>query len=221
MKPVVFLNFKSYPQAVGKEGLELAQTALDVAEEHGVELYIAPQLVDTSMFCYSGIPVFAQHCDPVVGNGGTGRISVDTLTKLHVKGLLINHSEYPQELGEILFLVGEARRRGLKSCVCIPDEKLLDALGNSAPDFLAVEPPELIGGNISVSSAKPELLSSVFGFIEANMRSTRGICGAGIKSGEDVRKAKALGAAGVLVASGYVLADNPRRALEDLVTGFG
>jgi len=53
------------------------------------------------------------------------------------------------------------------------------------------------------------------------MRSTRGICGAGIKSAEDVRKAKALGAAGVLVASGYVLADNPRRALEDLVSGFG
>jgi len=133
MKPVVFLNFKSYPQAAGKEGLELAQTALDVAEEHDVELYIAPQLVDTSMFCYSGIPVFAQHCDPVIGNGGTGRISVDTLTRLHVKGLLINHSEYPQ--GEILFLVGEARRRGLKSCVCIPDEKLLGGFGESCTGF--------------------------------------------------------------------------------------
>ncbi|MEM0120858.1 MAG: triose-phosphate isomerase [Thermoprotei archaeon] len=221
MRPVVFLNFKSYPQAAGKKGLKLAQIALEVAKEYDVEIYIAPQLVDTSMLSYSGVPVFAQHCDPMVGNGGTGKIGVDTLEMIGAKGLLINHSEYPQTVGEILFLVGEAKRRGLKSLVCIPDEHLLYDLKDSTPDFLAVEPPELIGGNISVSAAKPELLTSVFEFVASSMRSTRRVCGAGIKSGEDVRKARVLGAEGVLVSSGFVLADDPKSALEDLATGFG
>jgi triosephosphate isomerase len=220
MRPIIILNFKSYPQAVGTSGLELARTAMEVAGSHGVELYVAPHVVDTSMYCFNGIPVFAQHCDPVEGNGGTGRVTVDGLAKLNAKGILINHSEYPQEIKEILFLVGAARKYGLKTCICIPNDSFLSRLRGAEPTFLAVEPPELIGGDVSVSSAKPQLLSSVFRYLSANMPSTRGICGAGIKKSDDVRKAKALGADGVLVASGYVLANNPRRFLEELITGF-
>lgn len=221
MKPVIFLNFKSYPQTVGKAGLELAKDAVELAERHGVELYVAPHLVDTSMMSYAGLPVFAQHCDPIVGNGGTGRVTLDSLAKLGVKGVLINHSEYPQTLEEILFLASKSREFGLKSCVCIPDEKILEDLRRVEPDFLAVEPPELIGGNVSVSVAKPGLLRRVFGYVYENMRSTRPICGAGIKTLEDVRAAKRLGAEGILVASGFVLSSNPKKSLEELIAGFG
>lgn len=221
MRPVIILNFKSYPQAAGKAGLRLAELAVELASSHHVELYVAPQLVDTSMMSYAGIPVFAQHCDPVVGNGGTGRVALDSLAKLGVKGVLINHSEYPQQPQEIVFLVSKSREFGLSSCVCIPDEKALPALGGSEPDFLAIEPPELIGGSVSVSAAKPELLRTVFDYVERNMGSTRRICGAGIKTLEDVRKAKMLGAEGILVSSGFVLSEDPRRSLEDLIAGFG
>lgn len=221
VKPVIILNFKSYPQTAGKAGLELAELAVDLASHYSVELYVAPQLTDTSMISHAGLPVFAQHCDPVIGNGGTGKVALDSLAKLGVKGILINHSEYPQPLRDVLFLTSKAREFGLKSCVCIPDEGMLGDLKHSGPDFLAIEPPELIGGNVSVSTAKPELLRRVFDYVSKYMHPTRRICGAGIKSLEDVKMAKTLGADGILVASGFVLSPNPRASLEELIVGFG
>jgi triosephosphate isomerase len=43
-------------------------------------------------------------------------------------------------------------------------------------------------------------------------------CGAGISTGEDVVAARELGTGGVLLASGVAKADDPRAALEDLVS---
>ena len=43
------------------------------------------------------------------------------------------------------------------------------------------------------------------------------LCGAGITTGQDVKKALDLGAHGVLVASGVVKAQNPKKVLEEFV----
>jgi triosephosphate isomerase len=83
-------------------------------------------------------------------------------------------------------------------------------------DFVAVEPPELIGGDISVSTANPELISDAVATIGAG----KVLVGAGIKNAEDVRIALKLGAVGVLVASGVVKAADPVAALEDLCKGM-
>ena len=44
-------------------------------------------------------------------------------------------------------------------------------------------------------------------------------CGAGVSTGDDLTAAAALGAEGVLLASGVAKADEPRAALEELVSG--
>jgi triosephosphate isomerase len=46
------------------------------------------------------------------------------------------------------------------------------------------------------------------------------LCGAGVKTGEDVAKAIELGAAGVLIASGVTKAQDQKTALLDLVQGL-
>ncbi|HEX7468426.1 MAG TPA: triose-phosphate isomerase, partial [Methanobacterium sp.] len=43
------------------------------------------------------------------------------------------------------------------------------------------------------------------------------LCGAGISTGEDMQAALDLGTEGVLLASGIILADDPKKALLDLV----
>ena len=47
------------------------------------------------------------------------------------------------------------------------------------------------------------------------------LCGAGVKTGKDIRKALELGAHGVLLASGVVKAKDKRATLMDLVGGLG
>ena len=86
-----------------------------------------------------------------------------------------------------------------------------------SPDFIAVEPPELIGTGIPVSKAKPEIVSGSVKAVQEVNSSVQVLCGAGITTGEDVAKAVELGTVGVLVASGIVRAKDQRAAIEDMV----
>jgi len=77
--------------------------------------------------------------------------------------------------------------------------------------------PALIGGKISVSTAKPHV-------IEKAAKAVRGKCkllvGAGVHTAEDVRTSLKLGASGVLLASGVTKARNKKKVLMDLVKGL-
>ena len=84
------------------------------------------------------------------------------------------------------------------------------------PDYVAIEPPELIGSGIPVSKADPGIVrNSVAAVTDPNVKV---LCGAGISKGEDVKAALELGTVGVLLASGVVKAKDPKAALRDLVT---
>jgi len=85
------------------------------------------------------------------------------------------------------------------------------------PDFVAVEPPELIGSGIPVSKANPEIVSGSVGAVKKINPKVRVLCGAGISTGDDVASAIELGTVGVLLASGVIKAKDPRAALFDLV----
>ena len=71
-----------------------------------------------------------------------------------------------------------------------------------------------------MTSARPEVVSDA---VHAVHRVDAGIpvlCGAGVKTGKDVRAALGLGAKGVLLASGVVKAVDVSKALADLVSGI-
>ena len=81
-----------------------------------------------------------------------------------------------------------------------------------------MEPPELIGGDISVTSANPKIVQDTVEAVKAVDSSVSVLCGAGVKTGDDVYTALQLGADGVLLASGVVKAKDPRAVLEDLIS---
>ena len=87
-----------------------------------------------------------------------------------------------------------------------------------SPRFIAVEPPELIGGDISVTTADPAIVSGTAEAVRAVNPNVRVLCGAGVKNGEDVAKAIELGTEGVLLASGVTKANDPLFVLRDLVS---
>ncbi len=83
------------------------------------------------------------------------------------------------------------------------------------PEFVAYEPPELIGGEISVSQAQPQVIERIVKLLPRYQV----VVGAGIKTADDVRRALTLGAKGVLVSSAVVKAEDPERKLLELVEG--
>jgi triosephosphate isomerase len=104
--------------------------------------------------------------------------------------------------------------------VCTNNLETSKAASVLSPDFVAVEPPELIGGDISVSQAQPELVSDTVSAIRSVSPNVKVLCGAGVKTGGDVKRALELGSEGVLLASGVVKAKDVEGAVRDLVSGM-
>jgi triosephosphate isomerase len=107
---------------------------------------------------------------------------------------------------------------GFDVCACAADIEEARALAALEPGFVAVEPPELIGGEVSVTSADPEIVSGTAQAVRDVSEVVGILCGAGVKSGSDVSKAIDLGTSGVLLASGVTKSDDPTSSLKDLVS---
>lgn len=215
--PLIALNFKVYLESIGKNALRLAKIAEDVAREYDVSIMVAPSLLDLEKVVEEvDIPVFAQHVDPYSPGGHTGATVVENLKAVGAMGSIVNHSERRLLLADIGKVLERLRGNGLLSLLCADTVETTRAGAALTPDILAVEPPELIGTGIPVSKAKPEIVTGAVEAVKKINPKVHILCGAGISTGDDVAKAIELGTEGVLLASAYVKAKDPRRVLGDM-----
>jgi triosephosphate isomerase len=212
--PAIIVNFKTYKQATGKDAIKLAKICEEVAREKGVEIVVCPQMLDCAKVREAvNIPVFAQHVDDIDPGSHTGWILIDSLIDLGLDGSLVNHSEHRIENGKIEGAVKRLKDADMTPIVCTKDVSETGELSKLKPDFVAIEPPELIGTGVSVSTAQPELIT---GAVDAAEKGVPVLCGAGIAKGEDIKAALELGAEGVLLASGVTKAEDPKKVLSEL-----
>ena len=210
----ILVNLKAYPC----DPIEVATAARDVAEESGVRIAVSPQAADISRVADTGVETWAQHVDPNDYGSHTGSTLAEAVADAGAVGTLINHSENRLKLADIDGSIQAAERAGLETCVCGNNPGQIGAVAALGPDSVAVEPPELIGGDVSVASADPDIVTDAVAAAGEVDDSVEVFCGAGIATGEDVAAAKELGADGVLLASGVALADDPEAVLRDLVS---
>ena len=216
--PIIITNFKTYQTATSDQALKLAKIHEEVARETGVSFAIAVSALDLTTLAKSvSIPVFSQHVDPAGYGGYTGQIPAELVKKAGGVGTLLNHSERRIRLDVLEESVKKAKEANLKVCICANTAQSGQAVAALDPDFVAVEPPELIGGDLSVTSADPDIITESV----TRVGSGKLLVGDGIKNGQDVKKALELGSAGILLASGVTKAENPREVLLDLARACG
>lgn len=219
---LIVLNFKTYREATGVEALRLAEICEDISREYAVEMIVVPQTADIHSISEAvKIPVYAQHVDGVGYGGFTGHVTAASLKAAGASGSLINHSERRLKLAEIDASISACRAPGLKTIVCTNNVAVTRAAAALEPDFVAIEPPELIGSGIPVSKADPDVVRDSVDAVKDVAPTVGVLCGAGIARGEDLKAALDLGSIGVLLASGIIKAKDQRKALEDLVAGAG
>ncbi len=215
--PLIALNFKTYLEALGEKSIKLSKIAEEVSEEYGICVSVAPPLIDLARVAREvEIPVLAQHVDPYKPGSHTGSILAEDVKAAGAVGSIVNHSERRLRLADIGGVLERLRENELMALLCTDTVETTKAGAALGPDLLAIEPPELIGTGIPVSRAKPEVVT---GAVEAVKRINPGVhvlCGAGISAGEDVAKAIELGTKGVLLASAYVKAKDPRKLLSEM-----
>lgn len=224
MKPLLLLNFKTYPEALGSKGVALAKQIAQVktGKYQIVIVPTIPMLQEVvkavsfpSLSSRSSLAVFAQHADPVESGAHTGSISVEELKNIGVRGTLLNHSERKLSLGILKQTILLCCRYGITTVVCASSLAEVKKVAAFQPHYIAYEPPELIGGNISVTKAKPGII--VKAVQAAAAFSVPVLCGAGIQNKEDIVKALELGAQGVLIGHAVTKAKEPKRFLEGLL----
>jgi triosephosphate isomerase len=219
--PAIVVNFKSYAEVCGDLGIKLAKICEEVAEESGHSIIIAPQMVDLALMIKSfKIPIFSQHLDNAKVGSSTGHVTPESVSSCGAAGTLLNHSECRLKLADIDSLVSRARKLSLETIVCTNNLLVTRACAELNPDYVAIEPPELIGGDISVTTADPDIVKGAVEGVKQINPNIGVLCGAGVKTREDVEMAIELGTVGVLLASGVTKAADPKQALLNLVSGF-
>jgi len=217
-KPFCVLNLKAYPNSFGARAIELARAADEAARDTGVRMVVCAQAVDLRAVAGAvSIPVFAQHVDDKKPGAFTGSVTAEAARDAGAKGTLVNHSEKKLAVEAVGSTVARCREAGILALCCAPGVEESKRIAAFKPDFIAVEPPELIGSGISVSTANPGIVS---GSVEAvhSVANIPVLCGAGISSAVDFQKAVELGAEGVLLASAFVNSKDPKRFLLDLAS---
>jgi len=225
-RPILAINHKLHRPACGTRAGKFATSLAHVASDFPhVRVVLCPASADLSCVVdvanrVGSIEVWAQAAEGVGWGSHTGALSVDHLVELGVSGTLVNHAERGVSEEEIASLISQARTQNFLICACASDDEAAARIAALSPDLIAVEPPGLIGGDISVTSADPDLISQSVHAVEEVDSSVGLLCGAGVKTGDDVRIALELGTKGVLLASGVTKADEPDKALRNLLSGL-
>ena len=216
--PLILTNFKTYQLATGKSALKLTKKHELVAKATGQNIAVAVQAFDLANIAKNvDIPVFAQNIDIAEYGSFTGWNMAEAAKEAGAYGTILNHSEHRVSFEILGKAIQRAKEVGLKTVVCAETaQEAAEIMQKFNPDLVAVEPPELIGGDISVSTSNPGIIRDSVELIGAG----KVLVGAGIKNGEDVKIAVELGSVGVLLASGITKAENPEAVLQDLVAGL-
>jgi len=217
---MIVINFKSYPEVTENDrAITLARICQDTFNLYHIPILLCVQATDiTEVAKNVTIPIFAQHIDPIEAGKNTGFISAFAVKEAGAVGVMINHSEHRIGDENIRKTMQIAKQHGLQTLLCVENAAEAQRLIDTQPDMIALEDPILIGGNVSIV-ANEEGKQKVQEFINLKLP-TKSLVGAGVKDGQDVRVSREMGADGVLIASGFDLASDPRVVLEDLCKGF-
>ena len=209
------INCKNYEEISGDKIKKIIKITEQVSKKYKVKIAISPPQHLIGLVANSSIPILAQHIDDSKIGSTTGYIIPELLKKSKVKGSLINHSEHRISSKEIEKLVLKLKELKMISIVCVKDVAEVKKYLKINPDFIAIEPPELIGSGKAISTEKPDLIQKAAKIVNDSKNKTKLLCGAGIVSGEDVAKSIELGSKGILVASGIIKAKNWNKIISE------
>jgi triosephosphate isomerase len=209
------INCKNYEEIAGDKIIKFIKIVEKISKKYAIKIAVAPPQHLVGLVSKSSILILAQHVDVSKVGSTTGFVIPELLKKSRVSGSLINHSEHRISSKEIGHLIPKLRALKMISILCVKDVAEVKKYVKLNPDYIAIEPPELIGSGKAVSKEKPDLIIKAANAVKNAKNNTKLLCGAGIVSGEDVSKASELGSQGILVASGIIKAKSWEKMISE------
>jgi len=207
---VIFINYKAYAEASGQRAIFLTRILEEVAHAAQVKIIPVVQATDVrEVVSSTTLEVWVQKA-----------VLPEAVFEDGAIGTFLNHSEAKfASFDELAKASDRAKEVGLKTLIFAKDVEELRNTCSLGPNFVAYEPPELIGSTTaSVVQAKSEIVTEAVEI--ARHAGIPLVVGAGVHSAQDVKKSLELGAVGVAVATDVVKAEDPRKELLELTEGF-
>jgi triosephosphate isomerase len=207
VKPIIVINLKTYQQ--GAKAVNIAKEV----ERVDRNIILGVQASDIYEISKSTkLKIYAQHVDYYEPGRNTGYILPEAVKKDGAIGTFLNHSEHKLSYDTLKKTIERCKRIKLKTLVFASNLKEAEKIQKLKPDYLAIEPPELVGGKKSVLTEKPELIRKIKSKIKMKF-----LVGAGVHTHEDILIACKLGAAGIAVSSAITKAKNSEKKLRELI----
>src|SRR5579875_70868 len=233
---LLLINSKNYVEASGEQALRLASAAEKVSKKlarnkaevsRSVQIVLALPAFSLGRvtFEYPRLAIYTQHLDNHPTGSTTGYLIPEVAKSFGATGSLLNHSEHRIPVEDTKTLVRKLRELAMTSVVCARDSSEVTGFAGACPDYVAIEPPELIGSGVAISKARPELITDSRAALdraisESGNKNVRLLCGAGIVDPVDAERSVELGAEGILVASGVVKSQDWFSSILGLANGL-
>lgn len=213
---MILINFKIYQETFGDKAIKLGKIIKDIADKSGIRIVVTASALDALRLKDLGLEVWLQNVDEYKDGKHSGWISANQALALGVKGSLLNHSEHQIPKGTVLKIL-KNKPAGFELMCCVKNVGQIESwVAKAKPDYILYEPPELIGSPTDSVASKPESIKKA---VELSGKIPL-MVGAGVKNKQDVIISLKMGAKSVGLASGFVLSNDPKAVLEDIVSGF-
>jgi len=213
---MILINFKIYQETFGDNAIKLSKIIKEISAKSGIKIIVTASALDALRLKNLGLEVWLQNVDEYVDGKHTGFISAKQALELGIKGSLLNHSEHQIPKGTVLKII-KNKPRGFEIMCCVKNVGQIESwVAKAKPDYILYEPPELIGSPTDSVASKPESIKKAV-MLSGNIPL---MVGAGVKNKQDVIVALKMGAKSVGLSSGFVLSQDPKSVLEDIVNGF-
>ena len=211
----LIVNCKNYAEVLGDGATRLAKAVSAVSDAGAVRAIIAPPAPFLGLVASrASAVVYSQDVGTESGEKTTGAILPEAVRAAGARGTMLNHSESRKSFDALSQLM--PKLRGLEVCLCARTSGEAARLSRLEPTYVALEPAGLIGGGVAVSRAEPGRVRDTLAAVRRAGYVGGILCGAGIVTGEDVKKAVELGADGVLIASSVVKAKDWSAKVKEL-----
>ena len=213
---MIWLSLKTYLQSSGDQVITLLKIAQKVSQDTKVPIIPCAQSSDIYRIKQElKIEVWAQHVDPIDPGRHSGYISPHSTKQAGATGTVLNHGEHLIKPTLIKKTMAKAHQYGLQTLVICETLDLAYQVSKYNPKYLAYEKAALIAGPVSMIDKEEASISKLAKAIPQPL-----IVGAGITTGDHVRRTVKAGGKGVILASAVVKASDPEKKLRELALGF-
>lgn len=204
--PFLVVNPKSY--LYGKESLELAKAADQVAKDTGLQIFFTCPYADIRLIKEntSHVVVCAQSMDPLVPGRGMGHVLPESLKEAGADAVFLNHAENPKTVADLYACIKRAKELDMVTIVCADSTVEAKAVACMDPDIVLAEPTDLIGtGQVAEDSYTTETVKALN---EVN-ENVKVMIASGVSTADDCYNVVKLGADGTGATSGILNAPSP------------